>query len=88
MHIRFFRHFVSAKTLTILKENYHIPKVKEKVNQCISNCFNSILTNRKSDKQDGLLIFIPKDDTPLYTNHTYLLGSSETTNKNASLFLP
>ena len=74
-------HFASAKTLAILKENYYIPKVKEKVDQCISNCVKCILINRKRGKQEGLLNPIPKDDTPLHTYHIDHLGPLETTNK-------
>ena len=74
-------YFASAKTLAILKENYYITKIKEKVDQCISNCIKCIPINIKSSKQDALLNPIPKDDTPLYTYHTDHLGLLETTNK-------
>lgn len=74
-------HFSSLKTLASLKQNYYIPKVKEKVDQCISNCVHCILINRKSGKHDGMLNSIPKDDTPIHTCHTAHLGPLETTNK-------
>ena len=62
------RHFSSNKTLTVLRENNHIPTVNEKVDRCFSNCIKRILIKRKICTQDSLLNSIPKDET-LYLTH-------------------
>ena len=69
------------RTEELIKQDYFIPDLRQKVEKYITNCEPSILRNRKQEKQGGFLHPITKDDQPLYTYHVDHLGPLETTSK-------
>lgn len=75
-------HFGTKKTEEIVRREFHIPKLKEKILKVITNCIKCILVNRKEGKQEGLLHPIPKLDGPLHTYHVDHLGPIPSTSKN------
>ncbi|GBN89354.1 hypothetical protein AVEN_114684-1 [Araneus ventricosus] len=52
-----------------LQDYYYIPKLRQKVENIISNCVHFILINQKRGKKEGLLHPLQKEDTPLHTYH-------------------
>ncbi|GFY58813.1 retrovirus-related Pol polyprotein from transposon 17.6 [Trichonephila inaurata madagascariensis] len=75
-------HFSVAKTAEVVKQEFFIPNLNKLAQQVIANCVPCILANRKSDKREGFLNPIPKDETPLHTYHVDFIGPLESTNKN------
>lgn len=75
-------HFAKQKTEDLIQQNYYIPKIKQKVERCVSNCIPCIVCERKSGKQEGFLHPIHKEPQPFYTFHVDHLGPLESTNKN------
>ena len=67
-------HFGVKKTMERLREEYYIPNVEEKINDCINNCVECILSEKKRGKAEGHLQPIPKGDVPLDTFHMDHLG--------------
>ena len=65
-----------------LQDYFFIPKLRQKVENIISNCVHCILVNHKRGKKDGLLHPLYKEDTPLHTYHIDHLGPLQSTNKN------
>ncbi|GFV97549.1 hypothetical protein TNCV_2040571 [Trichonephila clavipes] len=74
-------HFAVLRTQGLVSKDFHIPRLKDKVEKCIQNCVTCILTNRKRGKQDGTLNPIEKNDLPLHTFHLDHLGPLATTSK-------
>ncbi|GFX02085.1 hypothetical protein TNCV_1749701 [Trichonephila clavipes] len=66
-------HFAFLLTQDLISKDFYIPRLKDKVEKCIQNCVECILTNRKR-KQDGMLNPIEKNDLPLHTFHLDDLG--------------
>jgi hypothetical protein len=64
-----------------MKEEYYMPKMKEKIQNCIQNCIPCILSNKKTGKQEGMLHPIEKGDIPLDTYHIDHLGPLASTRK-------
>lgn len=75
-------HFAVPKTEEMVKREFYIPKLKEKIQRCIGNCISCILGSRKEGKKEGMLHPIPKQDGPLHTYHVDHLGPMSSTNKN------
>lgn len=74
-------HFAAKKTEEIVKRDYFITNLKEKIDKVIANCISCILINRKAGKQEGYLHPIEKADVPLHTLHVDHLGPLESTSK-------
>ena len=74
-------HFALLRTQELLKKEFFIPHLTDKIEKCINNCVTCILNNRKHGKQDGMLHPIDKDDTPLHTYHIDHLGPLASTSK-------
>jgi len=75
-------HYAAKVTEEQIKQEYFIPNLKSKVEQCIANCIPCILANKKSGKQEGFLHPILKGDVPFHTYHIDHLGPLPSTNKN------
>lgn len=75
-------HFSSKKTADIIRQNYHIPNLKQKIDKIIACCVPCILSNRKRGKQEGLLHPLRKEEIPLHTYHVDHLGPLVSTSKN------
>lgn len=75
-------HFAIAKTEEVVKREFYMPKLKEKIQNCIQNCVPCILGNKKSGKKEGFLHPISKMEGPLHTYHIDHLGPLPSTNKN------
>ncbi|GBN00585.1 Transposon Ty3-G Gag-Pol polyprotein, partial [Araneus ventricosus] len=75
-------HFSVKRTEDHLINEFYIPKLKQKIEKCISNCITCILASKKQGKQEGELHPIPKVELPLDTYHVDHLGPLESTNKN------
>lgn len=75
-------HFKAKKMEEIIKREFYMPKMRERIERFVQNCVTCILTDRKAGKQEGLLHPIPKDDLPLGTLHLDHLGPMASTNKN------
>jgi len=62
-------HISAKRTEELIRQEYFIRGLKNKVEQHLSSCVPCILTSRKIGKQKGYLHPIPKPDTPLHTYH-------------------
>lgn len=79
--------FLKKKTEELINREFYIPKVSDKIENCIRNCIQCILGNRKEGKKEGWLYPIPKQDYPLHTYHADHLGPLPSTNKNYQYIL-
>lgn len=75
-------HFKTKKMEELIKREFYIPKLKEKIERFVQNCVTCILSDRKTGKQEGMLHPIPKDDAPLVTLHLDHLGPMASTKKD------
>ncbi|GBM38092.1 hypothetical protein AVEN_40968-1 [Araneus ventricosus] len=73
-------HFAEENTEDLLKRDFYISNVKNKIEQVTMNCIECILCNRKRGK-GGLLNPIPDDNIPLSTSHVDFIGPLPSTNK-------
>lgn len=80
-------HYAVNKTEAKLKQEFFIPKLREKIEKNIANCVHCILYNRKRGKQEGYLHPLPKESIPLHTYHIDHLGPLESTHKNYKYIL-
>ncbi|KAG5860648.1 hypothetical protein JTB14_037053 [Gonioctena quinquepunctata] len=67
-------HFAVFKTEEVVRKEFYIPKLKEKIQKCVGNCSHCILGNRKGRKKEGMLHPIPK-------YHSVHLGPIPSTNE-------
>lgn len=74
-------HFAFKKVEELIKRDYYIPKLNDKIEFHIANCVQCIVSNRKRGKQEGELHPIRKNEEPLYTYHIDHLGPLESTSK-------
>lgn len=74
-------HIRSDKLEILLKRDYDIHELRNKMQFVINNCIPCLVTDRKRGKIDGLLHSIPKDDQPLQTFHADHLGPMTQTDK-------
>lgn len=75
-------HFSVAKTETIVKRDYYIRNLRQKVERIVQNCIDCILAEKKQGKQEGFLSTISKGEVPLDTFHVDHLGPLASTKKN------
>lgn len=74
-------HFGVRKMEENLKQDYYIPKLREKLEKFVSCCIPCVLAEKKLGKKEGELIPIPKGDAPLDTFHIDHLGPMTVTGK-------
>lgn len=75
-------HFSINKTEAIVKRDYWIQNLHQRVERIVRNCINCILAERKGRKQEGFLNPIAKGEIPLDTFHIDHLGPLASTKKN------
>ena len=80
-------YFEVKKTMERLREEYYIPNVEENINDCINNCVECILSEKKRGKAESHLQPIPKGDVPLDTFHMDHLGPMPSTRKSYNYIL-
>lgn len=74
-------HFAVGKTEEVVKREFFISKLMEKIQTCIRNCIPCILGSKKEGKKEGLMHPIPKMEGPLNTYHIDHLGPMPSTSK-------
>lgn len=74
-------HFATKKVEEIIKQQFFIEKIKEKVKKVIDNCIPCILAEKKHGKAEGFLHPIGKGDKPLDTYHIDHIGQMVATVK-------
>lgn len=74
-------HFAAKRTEDVVRREYYIPSLTNKVKQLISNCVTCLVANRKEGRKEGFLHCIEKTDLPLHTYHVDHLGPLESTSK-------
>ncbi|GBM11657.1 hypothetical protein AVEN_16963-1 [Araneus ventricosus] len=77
-------HFFVKRTEDHLINEFYIPKLKQKIEKCISNCITCILASKKQGKQEGKLHPIPKVELPLDTYHVGHLGPLKSANNRVA----
>lgn len=80
-------HFSVNKTEEIVKREFYIAKLREKIKSCTENCIPCILGSKKEGRKEGFLHPLPKGETPLETYHADHLGPIPSTNKNYQYIL-
>lgn len=75
-------HMGVHKVCDVVRQDYAIDKLEEKVAKLIANCVPCILSSRKAGKQEGLYNPIDKSDLPLHTFHVDHLGPMPSTAKS------
>lgn len=75
-------HFSVIKTADTVQREFYIPKLTDKIKNCIKSCIPCILGQKKEGKKEGMLHPIPKSNYSLCTYHIDHLGPMPTTNKN------
>lgn len=80
-------HFKYRKLEDIIRKEFFITQLREKVDTCVRNCVQCILANRKEGKAEGYLHPISKIEGPLDTFHLDHLGPLSTTSKNYKYIL-
>jgi len=61
-------HFSIAKTEALLRRDYWIPNIKNKIEKIIKNCIACILAEKKQGKQEGFLNRIEKGSSLGYVS--------------------
>ncbi|GBM33934.1 hypothetical protein AVEN_79829-1 [Araneus ventricosus] len=74
-------HFAVEKTEKVLYQKFYIPKERNKIENVIANCVESILHNKKHGKGEGFLNPIPKANISLHTYHIAFIGPLLSINK-------
>lgn len=80
-------HFLSEKLESIIKRDYDIIQLKDRMKLVIDSCVACLVADRKRGKVDGLLHCIPKEDQPLQTLHVDHLGPMTLTDKKYQYIL-
>lgn len=75
-------HFAVAKTAELIKREFYIPNLNDRIQACIHNCVPCILGAKKEGKKEGFLHPLVKGEEPLHTYHVDHLGPLPSTNKN------
>lgn len=75
-------HFKNPKLEKVIKKEFFIPDLRNKINQVIQNCVPCILIDKHSGKKEGFLHPIPKEPIPLDTLHLDHLGPMANTKKD------
>jgi len=74
-------HFAIDKTEALVKRDYWIPGLRQKVERIVRNCISCILAERRQGRQECLLNPIEKGGVPLDTFHVDHLGPLPSTKK-------
>lgn len=74
-------HFAVEKTIHAVENEFHIPDLMRKVQNCLKNCVQCILFNKKLGKKEGKLNIIDKGNQPLHTFHLDHIGPIDVTLK-------
>lgn len=74
-------HFATKKVEEMVKQQFYMDKLKEKIQKVINNCVPCILMERKHGKGEGFLHPIDKGDQPLDTYHIDHIGPMVATAK-------
>lgn len=74
-------HFAVAKTKAIVKRDYYIRNLRQRVEKIVRNCIDCILVEKKQGKQEGFLSAINKGEA-LETFHVDHLGPLASTKKS------
>lgn len=80
-------HFGVKKTEELIKREFYIDNLQEKIRTHIANCVECILASRKTGKKEGFLNPIDKGDQPLHTYHIDHVGPMTATQKNYKYIL-
>lgn len=75
-------HFSVAKTEAIIRRDFYIQKLRQRIEKFNLNCLDCILANKRQGKQEGFLHSIDKGDLPLDTYHVDHLGPLASTKKS------
>lgn len=75
-------HFSVGRTESLVKTNYWIPNLRQKVEKIVRNCISCILAEKKQGKQECFLHPIDKGNVPLDTLHVDHLGPLPSTKKS------
>jgi len=75
-------HFSIGKTEDLVRADYWIPNLRQRVERVVRNCVACILAERKQGKQECLLQPIEKGSVPLDTLHVDHLGPLPSTKKS------
>lgn len=75
-------HFSVDKTENLVKADYWIPNLRQRVERVVRNCISCILAERKQGKQECFLQPIEKGNVPLDTLHIDHLGPLPSTKKS------
>lgn len=70
-----------TKTKALIKQDYSINELENKITEIVRHCILCILINWKRDNQEGYLQSIDKNDTPLSIWHVDFMGSMTSTPK-------
>lgn len=73
MFAQIIRHFSVGKTEALMRRNFWISNLRQRVEQIIRSFVTRILAERKQRKQEGLLNSIEKGSIPFNTLHVVLL---------------
>ena len=68
-------------TELIIKKDYYIPSLAEKIAKFIFNCVPCLVGSCKEGRKEGFLYTIDKTELPLHTHHVDHLGPLELTSK-------
>jgi transposase InsO family protein/ribonuclease HI len=74
-------HFGIKKMEELVSREFYIPKLRQKLENCMKSCVTCILCERKRGKQEGFLHPLDKEDGPLSTYHIDHLGPITATSK-------
>jgi len=70
-------HFATEKTCEIIMQSYWFPKLREKVERYIKNCFKCIAYSKPSGKLEGYVHSLPKGNVPFTVIHVDHFGPIE-----------
>jgi len=70
-------HFATEKTCEIIMQSYWFPKLREKVEWYVKNCFKCIAYSKPSGKLEGYVHSLPKGNVPFAVIHVDHFGPIE-----------
>jgi len=70
-------HFATEKTCEIIMQSYWFPKLREKVEWYVKNCFECIAYSKPSGKLEGYVHSLPKGNVPFAVIHVAHFGPIE-----------
>ncbi len=75
-------HLDKKKVEAIVRRQYFIENLANKIPSIISNCIPCILASREEGKKESFLMTIEKEEAPIHTYHVDHLGPVPSTSKN------